>query len=44
MRAAFGDAFESERSQVRQALERYGGQDEEGMTWILDALRSQIGV
>jgi hypothetical protein len=40
LRVTFGDVSESERKRVRRALERYCGQDTEGMVWILDALKS----
>ena len=40
LRVTFGDVSESERKRVRRALEKYCGQDTEGMIWILDALRS----
>lgn len=39
LRITFGDVSESERKRVRRALEKYCGQDTEGMIWILDALR-----
>ena len=39
LRVTFGDVSESERKRVRRALEKYCGQDTEGMVWILDALR-----
>lgn len=39
LRVTFGDVSESERKRVRSALEKYCGQDTEGMVWILDALR-----
>lgn len=39
LRVTFGDVSESERKRVRCALEKYCGQDTEGMNWILDALR-----
>jgi hypothetical protein len=38
-RVTFTDVSESERKRVRCALEKYCGQDTEGMVWILDALR-----
>jgi CRISPR/Cas system-associated exonuclease Cas4 (RecB family) len=38
LRVTFGDVSESERKRVRLALEKYCGQDTEGMIWILDAL------
>jgi hypothetical protein len=40
LRVTFGDVPEAERQKVRQQLERYCGQDTEGMVWITDALRS----
>ncbi len=39
LRVTFGDVTESERKRVRHSLEKYCGQDTEGMIWILDALR-----
>jgi Domain of unknown function(DUF2779) len=39
LRVTFGDVSESEKKRVRDALEKYCGQDTEGMIWILDALR-----
>jgi hypothetical protein len=39
LRVTFGEVSESERKRVRKALEKYCGQDTEGMVWILDALR-----
>jgi hypothetical protein len=30
---------EAERRKVREQLERYCGQDTEGMIWIVDAMR-----
>jgi len=38
LRVTFGDVSESERKRVRSALEKYCGQDTEGMLWIFDAL------
>lgn len=38
LRVTFGDVSESERKRVRRALEKYCGQDTEGMIWIVDAL------
>lgn len=40
LRITFGDVAESERKRIRRALDKYCGQDTEGMVWILDALRS----
>ena len=40
LRVTFTDVNESERNRVRLALEKYCGQDTEGMVWILDALRA----
>jgi hypothetical protein len=40
LRVTFTDVSESERKRVRRALEKYCGQDTEGMVWILDALRT----
>jgi hypothetical protein len=39
VRVHFGDVPEAERRKVRGQLERYCGQDTEGMIWIVDALR-----
>jgi hypothetical protein len=39
LRVTFGEVSESERKRVRRALEKYCGQDTEGMIWIVDALR-----
>jgi hypothetical protein len=39
LRVHFGDVSEAERRKVRGQLERYCGQDTEGMVWIVDALR-----
>lgn len=39
LRAHFGDVPEAERQKVRGQLERYCGQDTEGMIWIIDAMR-----
>ena len=41
LRVTFGDVSESERKRVRRALEKYCGQDTEGMIWILDTLMTQ---
>ena len=38
LRVTFGDVPEVERRKVRQQLERYCGQDTEGMIWIVEAL------
>ncbi len=38
VRVNFSDVSESERKRVRCALEKYCGQDTEGMVWIVDAL------
>ena len=43
LRVHFGDVPETERRKVREQLERYCGQDAEGMTWIVDALRKLSG-
>lgn len=40
LRVTFAEVSESERQRVRRALEKYCGQDTEGMVWILDALRA----
>ena len=39
LRVTFANVSESERKRVRRALEKYCGQDTEGMVWILDELR-----
>ncbi len=39
LRITFGDVPEDERRKVREQLERYCGQDTEGMVWIVAALR-----
>jgi len=39
LRVHFGDVLEDERRKVREQLERYCGQDTEGMVWITDAPR-----
>jgi hypothetical protein len=39
----FGGVPEDERRKVREQLERYCGQDTEGMVWIVDALRRSLG-
>jgi hypothetical protein len=39
LRITFTDVSEAERKRVRRALEKYCGQDTEGMVWILDALK-----
>jgi hypothetical protein len=43
LRVQFGDVPEAERRKVREQLERYCGQDTEGMVWIVDALRKLTG-
>jgi hypothetical protein len=43
LRVHFGDVPEAERQKVREQLERYCGQDTEGMIWIVDALRKLAG-
>jgi hypothetical protein len=43
LRVHFGDVPEAERLKVRGQLERYCGQDTEGMIWIVDALRQLVG-
>jgi len=43
LRVHFGDVPETERLKVRAQLERYCGQDTEGMIWIVDALRRIVG-
>jgi hypothetical protein len=43
LRVHFGNVPEAERRKVRQQLERYCGQDTEGMIWIVDALRKHAG-
>ena len=43
LRVHFGDVAEDERQKVRGQLERYCGQDTEGMIWIVDALRRLAG-
>ena len=43
LRVYFGDVPEPERRKVREQLERYCGQDTEGMVWIVDALRKLSG-
>ncbi|HEY3855671.1 MAG TPA: DUF2779 domain-containing protein [Verrucomicrobiae bacterium] len=40
LRVAFGDVPQAERREVREQLERYCGQDTEGMVWIVDSLRN----
>lgn len=44
LRVHFGDVPEAERQRVRAQLERYCGQDTEGMIWIVDALRRLAGL
>jgi len=39
LRIHFGDVSEAERQKVRRQLERYCGQDTEGMIWTVDAMR-----
>jgi len=41
--SGFGDVPEAERRKVRDQLERYCGQDTEGMIWIVEALRRLVG-
>ena len=41
--ASDGDVPEAERSKVRKQLERYCGQETEGMIWIAEALRRLVG-
>ncbi len=36
-------SLEAERQRVREQLERYCGQDTEGMVWIVDAVRKLSG-
>ena len=43
LRVTFGDVPEAERLKVREQLERYCGQDTEGMIWIAEALRRLVG-
>ena len=43
LRVHFTDVPEAERQRVRRELEEYCGQDTEGMIWIVEALRRQIG-
>jgi hypothetical protein len=43
LRVHFGEVPEAERRKVREQLERYCGQDTEGMVWIVDALRRLAG-
>jgi len=38
----FGEASEYERNKVRADLEKYCGQDTEGMVWIIDKLKSLV--
>jgi len=42
LRVHFGGVPEAERRKVREQLERYCGQDTEGMIWIVDALRKRV--
>ena len=37
----FGHVADAERRKVREPLERYCGQNTEGMVWIIDALRQK---
>jgi hypothetical protein len=43
LRVHFDDVPEPEHRKVREQLERYCGQDTEGMVWIVDALRRLAG-
>ena len=43
LRVHFGNVPEAERQRVREQLERYCGQDTEGMIWIVAALRRLAG-
>ena len=43
LRVHFGDVPEAERRKVREQLERYCGQDTEGMVWIVDELQKLTG-
>jgi hypothetical protein len=43
LRVHFGDVPDVERRKVREQLERYCGQDTEGMVWIVEALRRLVG-
>ena len=38
LRVTFGDVSEAERRKVRNQLEKYCGQDTEGMVWIIEAV------
>jgi hypothetical protein len=42
LRVTFSDVSTEERQRVRRQLEEYCGQDTEGMTWIVDALRQSV--
>jgi len=42
LRVHFGDVPEDERQKVRGQLERYCGQDTEGMIWIVERLQILI--
>jgi hypothetical protein len=42
LRVHFGDVTAAERQKVREQLERYCGQDTEGMIWLVDALRGAV--
>ena len=43
MRVHFGDMPQAVRRKVRGRLERYCGQDTEGMVWLVEALRKLSG-
>ena len=43
LRVHFDDVPEAECCKVRKQLERYCGQDTEGMIWIVEALRRLAG-
>ena len=43
LRVHFADVPEEERQKVRAQLERYCGQDTEGMIWIVDAVQKLVG-
>jgi len=42
LRVTFTDVSESERKRVRGALDKYCGQDTQGMVWILNALSAHV--
>jgi len=42
LRVHFGDVPEAERRNVRAQLERYCGQDTEGMIWLVDELQELV--